>query len=83
MSDDQPTEQKRCPNCEEYRRGFVGSHGIVAHLFFDHKMSGEEIRLLLLDAKANGYGVPVGILGDKPLTDGSWYDIVAGPEGGK
>jgi hypothetical protein len=61
--------QHKCPGCKEYRRSYNGSHGIIAHCFFDHQMAGEEIRLALLRQTP-----PVTIMGEVPIVDSLWWD---------
>ena len=69
--------QHKCPMCQEYRRSFIGDHGIIKHLFFDHKLSGDEIQLMLLDPQANGYGRPIHAMGNPPLPADWWEMYVA------
>lgn len=72
--------QLKCPRCDEYRRCFNSGHGIIVHLFYDHKMSGDEIQALLLDSEANGYGKPIEIMGRAPLPP-DWWDRCLDGEG--
>jgi len=69
-------DQYRCPNCDEYRRTITGHHGMVVHLFMQHKMCGDEIQKLLLDPEANGYHKRIVALGTGALGPDWWDDAL-------
>ena len=54
--------QVRCPECPEFRRGYRGRHGLICHMFFDHRINGNGIQKLLPH-----------VMGTEPLSP-TWFD---------